>query len=73
MAGERNDQDKRHVLKMQTRRWHQERRALRRVKRSIAEYKGTDEFATLSIIHSNKPADTFLRSRQDTRLRSHRI
>jgi len=74
MAGVTLDQDTRHVLKMQTtRRWHQDWRALKRTKRSIQDYKGTDWLATLSIIHNNKPVNTFFSSQQDTRLRSHRI
>ncbi|KAK3823833.1 MAG: hypothetical protein J3R72DRAFT_528907 [Linnemannia gamsii] len=73
MAGETLDQDTRHVLKMQTtRRWHQEWRALKGVKTSNQDYKGTDWLATLSIIRSNKPVNTFFSSQQDTRLPSYR-
>ncbi|KAF9120152.1 hypothetical protein BG015_006134, partial [Linnemannia schmuckeri] len=53
MAGKTLDQDTRHVLKMQTtRRWHPEWRALKRTKRSIPIYKGTDWLGTLSNIHN---------------------
>jgi ribonuclease HI len=74
MAGVTLERDTRHVLKMQTtRRWHQEWRALKRTKKSVKDYKGTDWLGTLSIIHSNKPVNTFFSSQQDTRLRSHRV
>ncbi|KAK3830074.1 MAG: hypothetical protein JOS17DRAFT_830523 [Linnemannia elongata] len=48
--------DTRQALKMQTtRRWHQAWRSLKRHKRSIQDYDGTDWLGILAIIHSNKP------------------
>jgi ribonuclease HI len=74
MAGTTLEIDTRQALKMQTtRRWHQTWRSLKRHKRSIQDYGGTDWLGTIAIIHSNKPVHTFYSSQQDTRLRSHRI
>ncbi|OAQ28675.1 hypothetical protein K457DRAFT_1832896 [Linnemannia elongata AG-77] len=74
MAGTTLEIDTRQALKMQTtRRWHQTWRSLKRHKRSIQDYDGTDWLGTLTIIHNNKPVHTFFSSQQDTRLRSHRI
>ncbi|KAF9080091.1 hypothetical protein BGX23_002653, partial [Mortierella sp. AD031] len=74
MAGTTLEIDTRQALKMQTtRRWHQTWRSLKRHKRSVQDYDGTDWLGTLAIIHNNKPVHTFFSSQQDTRLRSHRI
>ena len=63
MVGVTLKRDTRHVLKMRTtRRWHQKWRALKRIKKSIKDYKSTDWLGTLSIIYSNKAANTFFSS-----------